>query len=352
MPISICVDTGRILSNLKLLRNDAKDKKICAVVKANAYGHGAIEVAETIEKHTDYFGVFNVEEGINLRKAGINKPILAFSFLESDAELCIKHSITAGISSIEQAEALTVISRKLSCDAYVHIQVDSGMGRFGVQDERSLVNLLNACNDLSVTGVYSHLYSRESYLSQIERFKTFENIVKGYYPSVISHISSSSAISEGDIYGDMIRPGLALYGYPRNKYLPAMKITGRVLNVSKIKPNETSGYDGIFRADKEGAEIAVVEGGYADGILRNRRGLSFVLYKGSFLPIVAVCMDSVFVFTKGVNIKRGDKVYFVGESEGIEYYFDDIARSVGTIPYELMTNTGKRARINYVDFKT
>ncbi len=350
MSISVNVDLGRILTNLKLVKVDAKDKLICSVVKANAYGHGSIEVAKALESESDYFAVANVEEGILLRQSGITKPILSFTCPFEGLESCINYDITVGISTPEQAIALLDVSQKLSKLVRVHVQIDSGMGRFGVRSTDELNKLLSIVNGLEIAGVYSHLYSQDSFSLQVERFKFFENIVKEKYPRAISHICATSAISSGKIYGDMVRPGIALYGYPSSKYLPSMTISSKVLALKKLEPNVCSGYEGIFKSGKNGATIAIIEGGYADGIFRNRRGVCSVLHNGEFLPIVSVCMDSVSVIASSTT-RVGDEVLLVGESEGVRYYFDDIAKQVGTIPYELMLNTGKRARINYFDFK-
>lgn len=353
MSIRIYVDTRRILNNLELLREDAKEKLLCAVVKADAYGHGIIRVSKEVEPYVDYFAVAVPIEGKLLRSSGIKKPILVLSFLESDAELCVENDLTVGVTDEVQIKSLIAVSSKIQKVASVHVQVDSGMHRFGIKSTDKLVEMLDfAENKIFVTGIYSHVYSRDSYDTQISRFISFESILKERYPHAISHISSSAYIQNNIGYGDMVRPGLALYGYPKGRYLPAMQIESEVLNVVDVEGNDVSGYDGIFKAGKSGSRLAIIEGGYADGILRNRRGTTSVLYRGQLLRIVSVCMDSVSVIADGIDIHRGDKVYFVGESNGVEYYFDDIAKEVGTIPYELMTNTSKRARRDYVDFKS
>lgn len=351
MSISIDVDVRRVLYNLELLRNDAKDKLICAVVKADAYGHGASEITKNLDPYVDYFAVATPDEGEELRSCGIVKPILILSFLESDAELCVKNNLTVGITDESQLDSIEAISNSLSIPASVHIQVDSGMHRFGVRSVEQLVGLLDKVRgNVTVTGVYSHIYSTQSYLAQVAFFKKYEEIVKERFPLALSHISSSAYAQGGKCYGDMIRPGLSLYGYPREKFLPAMRIRSKVLNVLDLEQNSPSGYDGIFRSGTNGTRLAIIEGGYADGVLRSRRGVGSVLYKGELLRIVAVCMDSVAVDARNVDICRGDEVLFVGECCDVKYYFDDIAKETGTIPYELMTNTGKRARRYYVDF--
>ncbi len=223
------------------------------------------------------------------------------------------------------------------------------MHRFGFSTIEELNFAMKLVNDYPVEGVYSHVYSIQSYGKQIERFKLFEKVVKERYPNAISHLSSTHYVENP--YGDMVRLGIGLYGYPRQKFIPAMQISSEVLAVKKISPLEVCGYDGIYTVGSTPQKIAVIKGGYADGILRNRRGVTGVLFDGEILPIVAVCMDSVIVKVDKQNIKRGNKVYFVGKSANTEYYFDEIAKQVGTIPYELMTNLSKRVRRKYIDIQ-
>lgn len=350
MSFSIEVDLNAFLYNVKVAKNDAKDKKICAVVKADAYGHGAKYVCRAIENQVDYFAVATASEGKNLRKYGIKKSILVLAPTDSDVCACIDYGLTLGVGSIEQVKrAVRVFNRKnKSCP--IHIQIDSGMHRFGFCSVVELENAMKLLKDYTVNGVYSHVYSVESYQKQISRFIPFEQVVKTKFRDAISHISSTMYI--GNSYGDMVRLGIGLYGYPREKFQPAMQICSEVLDVKQLPPLSTCGYDGIFLSGKTVQKIAIVKGGYADGILRNRRGLSGVLFDGEILPIIAVCMDSVIVKADNFDISRGDKVYFVGKSGELEYYFDEIARQVGTIPYELMTNLSKRARRKYVDIKS
>ena len=169
--MSICVDVnlGRILTNLNIVRFDAKDKLICSVVKANAYGHGIVEVANSIETASDYFAVATVEEGVLLRKSGIKKPILSFCFTCESLLDCINYDITIGVCTLEQVSYLVDLPKKPS----IHIQIDTGMGRFGLNNEKELSLLLDKLDGISVTGVYSHLYSKESFYFQLERLKTY-----------------------------------------------------------------------------------------------------------------------------------------------------------------------------------
>lgn len=349
MSCCINIDLGRLSNNLLLLKNGAKDKLVCAVVKADAYGHGAKKVSKTIENKVDYFAVANALEGVELRKVGINKPILVLSADDNDSLICVKFDLTIGVGTLLQALKLKNLFIKENKSCPIHIQIDTGMHRLGFSNTCDVKRVIELFDKNIVTGVYSHIYSQKSYSAQIERFKEFEQLVKSYNSHAISHLSSTFYASNS--YGDMIRAGLCLYGYPREKFLPVMSFESVVLNVIDLDSFDNCGYEGLFINGKKPQKIAIIQGGYADGISRDRRTRTGVLFKGELLPIIAVCMDSVTVLASNVDISRGDIVKFVGESDSFEYYFDEIARQVGTIEYELMTSIGKRVRRNYIDIK-
>lgn len=347
MSLSAYIDLSRLSNNLELLKNGAKDKMICAVVKANAYGHGAVKVCKRIENGVDYFAVASEEEGSVLRLNGITKPILVLCPSDENISLCVKRDLTIGVGSTYQAREVRNVFDKLGGSCPIHIQIDSGMNRFGFSNVLDVKKALSIFDGLCVNGVYSHVYSSDSYFNQIDRFKSFEYYVKERFCGVISHISSSFYADKP--YGDMIRTGLSLYGYPKDKFQPVMSISSEVLAVKKVCSGQICGYDGIFVCDGIEHKIAIIKGGYADGISRNMRKLSGVLHNGRILPIIAVCMDSVCVLADNTNLTRGDKVVFVGESNSVKYYFDDIAKQIGAIPYELMTNISSRVRREYID---
>ena len=349
MSFSIEIDLNAILNNVKVAKNDAKDKKICAVVKANAYGHGAKRVCRAIYDEVDYFAVATAREGALLKKQGVNKPILVLFPTDSDTNICINYGLAIGVGSIEQVKKVVKLFDRYQKSCPVHIQIDSGMHRFGFSSIDTVSKAMSLLKDCPVCGVYSHVYSMQSYNAQIDKFIPFERKVKSIFPSAISHLSSTSYIDKP--YGDMVRLGLGLYGYPRQKFAPAMQISSEVLAVKELCPHEVCGYDGIYFSGNETQMIATIKGGYADGIHRRFRGRVGVLFKGEILPIIAVCMDSVIVKVGSQKICRGDKVYFVGKSDSTEYYFDDIARNIDTIPYEIMTNLSQRARRRYFGIK-
>lgn len=339
----IRTDEERILKNFEVLKKKSGDKSICAVVKANAYGHGADTIASLLQDRVDYFGVATASEGVKLRKFGVEKPILLLAFRPYESDLCVEYGLTVGVSTKEECEALYRSSKKFSKPTKVHVQVDSGMNRFGVKTVAELSKLFVYLDTLSVSGVYSHIYSDSSAYYQIGTFALFESMVKARYQSAISHISATSSVVKDRSYGDMIRLGLGLYGYPRGDLLPVMNVTSTVLQIKNLEPFSSAGYDGVFSAGQSGTTIAIVDGGYADGVFRSMMG-SRVICRGQFFKIVAVCMDTVIVEINDAKVEVGDTVVLIGESGDLFQYADDIAKRCNTIPYEIMTGFGNLAR--------
>ncbi|MBR7111111.1 MAG: alanine racemase, partial [Clostridia bacterium] len=194
MSFSIEIDLNAILDNVKVAKSGAKDKKICAVVKANAYGHGAKKVCSKIENCVDYFAVATGEEGKELRKFGICKPILVLSPTNADTLICINYDLSLSIGCKEQATHAVRLFEKKGKSCPIHLQIDSGMHRFGFSSKAEVFDVLRRLEKYSVCGVYSHIYSNNSYSKQINRFIPFERIVKDRYPGAISHLSSTSYV--------------------------------------------------------------------------------------------------------------------------------------------------------------
>lgn len=343
MGLRIRTDEERILQNFEVLKKKAGDKLTCAVVKANAYGHGAVKVGNLLKDKVDYFGVATAKEGVELRKSGIDKPILLLAFRPYESDICVENDITVGVSAASECDSLVNSGKKYSKKAKVHVQVDSGMNRFGVKTVAELTALFSFLDELNVTGVYSHVYSDNSAYYQIGTFALFESMVKVRYGEVVSHISATSSLMKNRVYGDMVRFGLGLYGYPRGELMPVMDATSTVLQIKKLEPFATAGYDGVFSAGNVGTTVAIVDGGYADGISRSMIGVK-LLCGGKFFPVVAICMDTVIIEIKDEDVRVGDTVVLIGESEKQFQYADDIAKSCNTIPYEIISGFGNLAR--------
>gem|GEM_PF-880555 len=369
------VDLNTLRQNLKYLRSRA-GVKLLFMVKADAYGHGMVEVAKASENEVDFFGVATVEEGIKLREAGIEKPLLVTIFSDSEAELAILNNLSVAVYSAKQLLSLENACAKLneqnivplektfeklnekncaeklySCKANstsqdfadnsncfnklkakVHLKLDSGMNRLGVKTNCELAKLLECvsnCHNIEVEGCYSHLYNvnNEQYNKFYEMFET----VKKIYPDAISHISSSSAVCENgtDKY-DMVRLGIAAYGYGDEHLKPVMSVSTKVVASKSVSVGEHIGY-GDF-VSTHNCSIAIIFGGYADGILRN--GTGYVVLRNQKCKILSVvCMDMTIIETVGFEAEVGECAEFICESQNAE----EFARDRGTIAYEALT---------------
>ena len=343
MGLDIRTDRERLLRNLKTLKEKAKNKLICAVVKANAYGHGANIVSSIVQNEVDYFAVATPCEGVELRKNGIKKPILLLSFKTEDADICVENDLTVSVFTMSQIMALEHSAKVYNKTPCAHLKIDTGMNRFGVKTLREAKQILATTKNVLVNGVYTHFYSAESIDKQTEKFLDFEKLVKEYNSLAISHLSATTAVLSGAVYGDMVRLGIGLYGYPSSNLCPVMQVKSRILAIKELSKGEISGYNGVYSPNRK-TKIAIVDGGYADGVSRSFLGNVSVLCKGKMYKIVAVCMDSFIIEINDSNLSVGDEVLLIGESEGKSIDAECIAEAVNTIPYEIITSFGNLAR--------
>lgn len=296
------------------------------VVKANAYGHG-FYAASKLEREVDYFGVAKACEGKILRELGVKCPILVMSYNREERALMYEYSLIGGVDSPENLVGLES----------VHIAVDTGMNRFGVKSISELDKLLSMAKDTRILGVFSHIYHNAATLinSQYERLTPFVERVRAYNPEAIVHIGSSGSYDHPYAYSDMVRIGRAAYE-------GACTVVTNILSVKDLDRGESVGYGGEFVADKR-MRIAVVEGGYADGIDRRNSG-GYVVVSGKRCKIIgAVSMDSFMIDLNGSDAKTGDEV-IICDRDTISV--EEIAGRIGCSTYEVMT--GLKGRYRYV----
>lgn len=296
------------------------------VVKANAYGHG-FYAASKLEREVDYFGVAKACEGKILRELGVKCPILVMSYNREERALMYEYSLIGGVDSPENLVGLQS----------VHIAVDTGMNRFGVKSISELDKLLSMAKDTRILGVFSHIYHNAATLinSQYERLIPFVERVRAYNPEAIVHIGSSGSYDYPYAYSDMVRIGRAAYE-------GACTVVTNILSVKDLDRGESVGYGGEFVADKR-MRIAVVEGGYADGIDRRNSG-GYVVVSGKRCKIIgAVSMDSFMIDLNGSDAKTGDEV-IICDRDTISV--EEIAGRIGCSTYEVMT--GLKGRYRYV----
>ena len=345
------------LNNIKKLLKE--DTKICTVLKANAYGHGSVEIAKFLEnKNVDYFAVARLEEAIELRENNIKMPILCLGFVpEESLEYAIKNNITLTIYSLETAKKLNDISEKIGVNANIHIKIDTGMSRIGFEvNEESIDQIIKIANlkNLYIEGIYTHFaksdeIDKDFTYKQVNRFKfIIDNLEKKGINIPIKHVSNSAAIMDlPNLNFNMVRCGIVLYGcYPSDEVIkdrlqlkPAMTLKTRVSHIKELKEGTGISYGLRYKTRKQ-EKIATIPIGYADGFTRMQNNPKVSINNEVFNVVGRICMDQCMVrIDKDIDIKIGDEVIIFGESN---ISADDIAKDLGTINYEILCMVSRR----------
>lgn len=367
------ISLSAIRKNIMTMKNYIPaDKKLLAVIKANAYGHGAIEVAKALDDFADYYGVACIDEGMELRNAGIDKPILILG-LTDDSEFydVVNYDITQAICTLEQGKVLSDVAAKLGKIAKVHIKIDTGMNRIGficrkesVADIKAITQLPN----LDVEGIFTHYYKADEYdksvaLRQLSDYTMMiEWLEEAGVTFKIRHISNSAGIMEmpNDTY-DMVRSGISTYGlYPSEEMdkescilYPAMELKSRIAYVKTVKKGETIGYGGTYTLTED-KKIATVGIGYADGYPRALSNQGRMLVHGQFAPIVGrVCMDQTMIDVSHIeDIKIGDEVVLAGRQGENFISVEELADMSASFNYEFVCDVNRRVpRVFFEDGK-
>jgi len=352
--------------NINLIREVVGSRHIMAVVKANAYGHGDVEVSQTaLEAGCQYLGVAFVEEGLKLRKAGITQPILVFGAHHSEfLTSAIDNNLEITITSEEQISYLQNLNRSNQKIA-VHLKVDTGMNRVGFQVDQFENSFLKILDNtiFDIKGIYSHLSSAdepdrsftEHQISQFEEIKNY--VISKCQHEILFHLANSAAImTSPEAYFDMVRPGIMLYGQPPSPDFETSWDLREVLSlrsklglIKYLKKNEPVSYSRRFYT-MEATHIGVIPAGYADGLSRGLTNNADVIIRGEKYPLVGtVCMDMVMIdLGKNLKCKIGDEVIFYGESNQKKISIREIAGRLKTIPYEITCNLSPRVPRNHL----
>jgi alanine racemase len=336
-----------------------------AVVKANAYGHGIVEVAKHLEKlRCDYFGVANVEEGVQLRQAGIKKPILVFTIAtERQARLAVEHDLELTISSVEQGATLNRLAQKKKAIIQVHLKIDTGMNRIGIRPEgiKNLVRSAALLRRIRIKGVYTHFATADEKEKgyarmQLTRFqRSLEELRhEGVEPEMIHAANSAAILDLPESYFNMVRPGISIYGYYPSRHTtesiplkPALTLKSHVSFVKSLHAGESVSYGRKFIARK-GTTIVTIPIGYADGYSRLLSGKTSVLIHGKRFPVVgSICMDQLMVDVGSTNVRVEDEVVLIGKQGSGEMTVWHLADKMGTIPYEICTGISSRVPRTY-----
>lgn len=355
------VNTEAIKKNAAAIKSAAKGKKLIAVIKADAYGHGETAVAKVLEPYCDMYAVATAEEAKNL-KAVTDKDILILAMIPDEEKAdCIKNKIIMTVSDFSEAEALSLAAKKMNMTARVHAAVDTGMSRIGFKADTAAdeIEKIAALPCISVEGIFSHYAAsdcRDKSFTELQT-KRFEKVCASSGEGKLCHIANSAALTDlDDICGDAVRAGIILYGlYPSDevnkekiKLFPALTLKSRVSFVKEIEKGTAVSYGLTFTA-KEKMKLATVSAGYADGYPRSLSGKGQVIINGKKYNIVGrICMDQFMVDVTGSNVAVDDEVILIGKSGGEEITADEIATLDGTINYEIMCRIGMRVPRIYI----
>lgn len=338
--------------------------RIVAVIKANAYGHGAVQVARALESAVPAptLACADIEEGIELRAAGVTAPILVFGALGvSDVAGVFEHRLTPTVSSPSAARALERTAAARGVRVKVHLKIDTGMNRFGFRHDnlRTTLPEVIEARHLAVDAVYTHFATAEldgHPLFDRQRAR-FEAVRASAAELGLEHArwhaaNSAALLRDRRTWYDAVRPGLLLYGIappplvPGLRLRPVMSIESRVVAVKGMRPGETAGYGARFVAERP-MRIALIPAGYADGLDLRLAGAGAVLIRGARAPVLTVSMDSMTVDVSGVEAHTGDEVVILGGQGAARIDARDIARAMGTVPHEVLCRVGARIGRTY-----
>ena len=363
------VDLRAIRQNMINIRKKAgQGPKVMAVIKADGYGHGAAEIGQYIYDEADYFGVATIEEAVELREAGIDKPILVLGYTSPSLYgQNLKYDVEQTVYTMEAAEKMSEEAVKSGRTARIHIALDTGMTRIGVSpDEKGLafVQAVQRLPGISVVGLFSHLscadmadktYTRE----QLARFDFFVELLEKNHISIpVKHVCNSAGIMEFDDHRyDMVRAGIILYGlYPSEEVrkealelAPAMEWKTHVVNIMEPEMNRGISYGATYVTDHP-CRIATISIGYADGYPRSLSNKGWVLIHGKKAPIVGrVCMDQTMVdITDIPDVKMEDVVTLIGRDGEEHISVEDMADLSGSFNYEFVCDVGQRVKRIYL----
>lgn len=360
-PTWVEVNLDCIASNVNLAKTIVGDRtRIMAVVKADAYGHGAVQTAQTALRHgASYLSVALVEEGVALREAGIRAPILVMG--TSAAGLAcdiVKHDLTATVVSYQSAVALSDAAIKHGRQVKVHVKVDTGMSRLGQPPEEALKLTRQIVNlpGVKVEGLYMHFPCADTDMQMTCRqLKEFRGLVlrartEGVDVALCHAANSAALIRMPGARLDMVRLGIAMYGLSPlgtvplgPEWKPALSFHTRVSFVKKVREGTCVGYGSRYITETD-ALIATLPVGYADGYSRSLSNKGEVLIRGRRYPVAGnICMDQLMIVGRSDDaIEVGDEAILIGSQNGDAIHAEDLARMAGTIAYETVCTIGKR----------
>ena len=364
------IDLDALAANFHLVRElVGAGVKIMAVVKANAYGHGAVRCAQRLAgEGADWFGVALPEEGIELRRAGIAQPILCFGgFWAGQEQLCIAHNLVPVVYRVDMIESIDHAARAAGMVADVHIKIDTGMGRLGIRYDEAgeFADALPAFKNVRVDGLMTHFAAaddpdRNCFTNdQVNRFKQAVKIFRerGLKPTYEDMANSAATYTHPESWGNMVRPGGVLYGLWRDvlppqsnpvPLRPVMSLRSRITLLKRVHKGEMLGYGCTYEASRE-MLVATLLLGYNDGYVRALSNRGRVILRGTYAPVVGrISMDLTLIDVTDVpGVALGDRVTLLGQDGPLTVPVEDIARTAGTLSYEITCGISERVPRRY-----
>ena len=361
----VTINTDAIISNYRAVCKRT-GVTVMAVIKADAYGHGAVQIARLLEPECPYFGVSSLSEALELRQAGIHTPVLILGHTPvSVFPKLLGQNIRVTIFSLEDAQALSHQATAQGVTAHCHLAVDTGMSRIGFQttaEDADICREIAALPNLDIEGIFSHFATADCYdltrsYAQAELFEQFCQMLsdRGVHPK-LRHMNNSAGIMNFGNHYDMVRSGIVTYGlYPSNEVspeslslIPAMSWYSRVSHVKTLPAGRQISYGGTYVTTAP-TRVATVPVGYADGYRRSLSSNFYVLIRGKKAPILGrVCMDQMMVDVTGIkDVCVGDTVTLIG-SDGQEHIsVEQIAEAAGSFNYEFVCGISRRVCRRY-----
>ena len=347
------INTNALRGNVKAIRKIIGKQKLCAVVKADAYGLGVKTICNAIKNEVDCFAVNSLKEALEIREFDKSTKILILGkTLPLYYELCANNNFSVSVESIKDIPKKISFKNPLN----IHVQVNSGMNRLGAKNDneiKKLVKVICKNSSLNLEGIYTHysLSERGTFLikTQFDRLNSIKNakFLNMYAKNAVFHASASGAvINFNELKFDMVRVGFALYGGSKITS-PILSIKASLIKIFEVKKGERIGYEPAYVASKK-MKIGVVSIGYADGFMRGLSNNFKVLINGQWVRVVGlVCMDMFFVDLTDIKVKLFDEVTILGNDGDKKITLNDYANALSTSEYEVLTNF-RRKRMDLI----
>ncbi len=361
------IDLNKLEHNFNCVRNKLPDDvKILGVIKANAYGHGAVEIGEFLDDKCDFFGVACIEEAVELKKAGIKTPILILGrVFPFDIETAVKYNVRIPIFSYEDAVALSNEAVKQGKNVPFHFCIDTGMSRIGFQVNEESADICKSITELPnifAEGLFSHFATADEKdlsktVEQRNQYKKFCKMLSDREVEIpIKHLNNSAGIMNFDEHFDMCRMGIVTYGlYPSDEVdkgildlEPIMSWHTKIAHIKDLEPNREISYGGTFKTDRV-TKVATVPVGYADGFPRCLSNKGKVIVNGKYAKILGrVCMDQFMVDVSDIECNVNDEVVLFGTQKNAHISLEELSNSAYSFNYELPCRIPLRVNRVYV----